>query len=170
MSIPLVLRLIHIVLGVFWAGTIFFLVLYLAPAIGRVGPDGGKVLAQISGARFFEVMPLVALITLVSGLWLMWIVSGGFGRPFFVSRWGIALTVGGAASIVAFLIGTLIMRPTTLRILAMRSDVEAAGSEEERQALLDGMQALRKRSRTASLWVAWLLLVAVAAMAGASYL
>lgn len=170
MSIALALRLIHIVLGVFWAGTIFFLVLYLAPAIGRVGPDGGKVLAQISGARFFEVMPAVALLTILSGLWLMWILSGGFAASFFASHWGLALTVGGAASVVAFVVGTVIMRPTTLRLLDLGPRLGAATSEEERQRLGEEIAALRKRSRTASRWVAVLLLVAVAGMAAARYL
>ena len=170
MSIALALRLIHVVLGVFWAGTIFFLVLYLAPAIGRAGPDGGKVLAQISGARFFEVMPLVALLTILSGLWLMWILSGGFGAAFFTSRWGLALTLGGAASLVAFVVGTMVMRPTTLRLLDLGPRLAASTSEEERQKLGEEMAALRYRSRTASRWVAVLLLVAVAGMAAARYL
>ena len=170
MTVALVLRLVHIVLGVFWAGTIFFLVLYLAPAIGRVGPDGGKVLAQISGARFFEVMPLVALVTILSGLWLMWILSGGFAAAFFASPWGLALTVGGAASVVAFLIGTMVMRPTTRRLLELGPRLGAATSEEERRALDAEMVGLRRRSRTASRWVAVLLLVAVAGMAAARYL
>jgi uncharacterized membrane protein len=170
LSIPLVLRLVHIILGVFWAGTVFFLVLFLAPAMGRVGPDSGKVMVQINKARFFEIMPLAALITILSGTWLMWIDSNGFGAPFFGSHWGVSLTVGGVAALMAFLVGTLIMRPATLRMLALGPRLGAAQSDEERGALGAQMDVLRRRSRTSSVWVAWLLLLAVAAMAGARYL
>jgi uncharacterized membrane protein len=169
-SIALVLRLIHIVLGVFWAGTLFFLVLFLAPAMGRAGPDAGKVMIQINKARFFEIMPLAALITILSGVWLMWILSDGFGALFFASRWGMTLTVGGVAALVAFIIGTMVMRPTTLRLLDLGPRMAASSSDEERQSLGAEMEALRSRSQTASRWVALLLLVAVAAMAGARYL
>lgn len=170
MSIALVLRLIHIVLGVFWAGTLFFLVLFLAPALGRVGPDAGKVMVQMNRARFFEIMPLAALITILSGLWLMWILSDGFDAAFFSSRWGLTLTVGGSCALLAFLIGTVVMRTATLRLLALAPRMAAAASDEERSALGAQMEALRRRSRTSSLWVAALLLVAVASMAAARYL
>ncbi|NIQ59859.1 MAG: hypothetical protein GWN71_42990 [Gammaproteobacteria bacterium] len=169
MTLALVLRVIHIVLGVFWAGAVFFLVLFLAPAVGRVGPDGGKVMAEIDRARFLEVMPILALVTILSGVWLMWIVSGGFAGAFFSSGWGQSLTVGGAAALVAFLIGTLRMRPATKRVLGLGPQMAAATSDEERARLGAEMQALRKRARKASVWVAWLLLVAVAGMAAARY-
>jgi hypothetical protein len=170
MSVVLVLRLVHIILGVFWAGSIFFLVLYLAPALGRLGPDGGKVMAQLDRARFFEVMPLVALVTILSGAWLMWIGSGGFGTLYFTSRWGLSLTVGALAALAAFVIGTAVMRPASKRLLALGPRVAAAASDEERQRLGAEVGALGRRARVASLWVAGLLLIAVAAMAGARYL
>ena len=169
MTIALVLRLLHIVLGVFWAGVVFFLVLYLGPAIQRAGPDGGMVMQEINKARFFEVMPLAALITIATGVWLMWLVSNGFDTPFFSSRWGISLSVGGAAAIVAFVIGVFIMRPATTRMLELGPQMASASSDEERQQLGAEMQTLQARSRAASVWVAWLLLIAVAGMAAARY-
>lgn len=169
MSLALVLRLIHIVLGVFWAGVVFFLVVFLAPAMGRAGPGGGAVMAQINRARFFEILPAVALITILSGAWLMWIVSGGFDAAFFSSGWGVSLTVGGVAALVAFVIGTAVMRPATLRLLELGPQLAKATSEEQRQRLESTVAALRRRSRTASVWVAWLLLIAVAGMAAARY-
>lgn len=170
MNVVLVLRLLHIILGVFWAGAIFFLVLFLAPALGRVGPEGRKVMAQLDRARFFEVMPLVALVTILSGAWLMWIGSGGFRPLYFTSRWGLTLTAGAIAAIVAFGVGTAIMRPTSKRLLALGPRVAAAPSDDERERLGAEVGALRRRARTASLWVAGLLLIAVVAMAGARYL
>ena len=46
MSIYLiVLRLLHIVAGTFWAGTTFFMVSFMYPAISLAGPGGGGLYA-----------------------------------------------------------------------------------------------------------------------------
>ena len=169
MALTLVLRLIHIILGVFWAGAIFFLVLFLAPAVQRAGPGGGKVMGEINEARFFQIMPLVALVTILSGAWLLWILTGGFEPDFMGSPWGISLSVGALAAIIAFVIGVFVMRPATTRIMEFGPQMAAAASDEERQAISAELAPLRKRSRTAGIWVAWLLLIAVATMAIARY-
>ncbi|MDX1675450.1 MAG: hypothetical protein R3314_11705 [Longimicrobiales bacterium] len=169
MTLTLMLRLIHIILGVFWAGVIFFLVLFLGPAVRRSGPGGGRVMAEINRARFFEVMPVVALVTILSGAWLLWLLSGGFEAAFMGTPWGISLSVGAVAAVVAFVIGVFVMRPATTRMLELGPMMAAASSDEERQAIGAELAPLRKRSRTASLWVAWLLLIVVATMAVARY-
>lgn len=163
------LRIIHIALGVFWAGAVFFLVLFLAPAIRRVGPDGGRVLAEIDRARFLEIMPVAALITIASGLWMMWLESNGFAAAFFGSRRGLWLTIGGVAAILGLLVGVLVMRPATKRLLQIGPLMAAAQSDEERQLLGAEVPALQRRSRTSSVWVAILLLVAVLGMAVSRY-
>ena len=60
------LRLLHIVLGVFWAGTLIFVATYLVPSVREVGPDGVKVMGAIVRRRFLDVMPAVAAVTIVS--------------------------------------------------------------------------------------------------------
>ena len=40
-------RIVHIGLGVFWAGTIFFFVFLLEPSVRSVGPQGGLVMKAL---------------------------------------------------------------------------------------------------------------------------
>ena len=61
------LRLLHVGLGVFWAGTIFFIVLYLEPSVRAAGPAGGAVMQGLQERRLMTVLPVVALLTLVTG-------------------------------------------------------------------------------------------------------
>jgi hypothetical protein len=164
----LVLRIIHIGMGVFWAGTLIFLAFYLSPAMGRAGPAGGAVMQELQRAKLMVVMPIVALITILSGAWIMWILSGGFSARFFATRYGITLSIGAVASVVAFGIGYGVMRPAQARLGELGARL--AGAEpEERGRLAGEMGPLRARVGWTSRLIAWLLIVAVVTMAAARY-
>src|SRR6266480_6244219 len=91
----LVLRLIHIGGGAVWVGMMVFMVFFLTPAIAEAGPaEGGKLMAALQRRRIMVIMPVIALLTIGSGLWLM--------QRVYV---GVALNLGATAAIVAFLIG-----------------------------------------------------------------
>jgi hypothetical protein len=166
MSVTLLLRVIHILFGVFWAGVVFFMVSFLQPAVGRAGPEGGKVMAELNRARFFTWMPLIALVTILSGGWLMWGTSSGFEGAFFASRWGVSLSIGAVASLVAFGIGAAVMRPASARMFEIGGQM-AKAAPENRQALMAEMAGIQKRAGKAARWMAALLLIAVITMAAA---
>ena len=63
----LILRLLHILTGVFWAGTIFFMVSYLEPSARAAGPDAAKVMGNIQKRGLMTVLPIMALLTILSG-------------------------------------------------------------------------------------------------------
>lgn len=164
-SLVLVLRLVHVVLGVFWAGAMIFLALFLVPAVRDAGPDGAKVMAALQRRRLLDVMPAVALLTILSGVWLYWIGSGGFASAAVTSPRGLALGVGGLLSLFAFGIGVGVMRPATLRAGSAAQRAAQLPEGEERAAQLATVQRLRARSATAGRYVAVLLFGAAALMA-----
>lgn len=163
------LRIVHIVTGVFWAGAIFFIVSFLLPTFKTVGPDAGKVFAELRRRGMFNWLPTIALLTVLSGLWLYMIRMQG-STSWAAGREGSTLGLGAAAAIVAFLIGTFVMRPSTLKAadLAGRATGMPAGAEKE--AMMAMVQRLRARSGMAARAAAGLLLVTVVAMAIARYL
>ncbi|HUP21069.1 MAG TPA: hypothetical protein VM778_14115 [Gemmatimonadota bacterium] len=165
----LALRIIHIGAGVFWAGSVIFLSFYLMPAVGRAGPDGGRVMQELQKGRLMQVLPAAALATILSGAWLMWTLSGGFHPRFFGSGYGVSLTIGAVASIIAFLIGVTVMRSAQLRMTELAPRI-ATAADDERARIGAEVAALRARSGRASRAVAWLLVVAVLTMAAARYL
>src|SRR6478672_1450895 len=104
--LTLVLRLIHVGGGAMWVGMFAFMTFYLSPALAEVGPEGGKLMAALQRRRIMVVMPVIALLTIGSGFWLMMRVYGGPAN-LAASRMGIALNVGATAAVVAFLIGII---------------------------------------------------------------
>jgi hypothetical protein len=169
MDIPLILaRLLHIGLGAFWVGTMFFNALFLGPALQDIGPDAAKVGAALVRRRMMLVMPIVAILTLLSGFWLYWRVSGGFAPGYMGSNQGRTLGVGGVAALLAFVVGMILVRPAMGRAAALtQSAAQASGAERETQ--MAEAQAARNRSAVGGRWVSWLLGLALVAMAIARY-
>lgn len=164
------LRLLHIVLGVFWAGTLIFIATFLNPAVRAAGPDGGRVMLRLQERGLLNIMPVVAAFTILSGLALYWRVSGGLQDVWVASRLGIAFAIGGVASIVAFVIGVFVMRSAALRVATLVPGLEQLPEGPARQARQAEIQLLRQRAAAATRWVAGFLAIAVVTMAVARYL
>ncbi len=164
------LRLLHIVLGVFWAGALIFVALFLVPSVQDVGPDGAKVMAALQRRRFMDVMPIVAGLTILSGLWLYWRLSGGPHRAWVTSPLGLALGVGGLLAVIAFVVGVGVMRPAVMRAGPLAQAAAQMPEGSDRSAQLAVVQQLRRRSASAGRVVAVLLALATALMAVARYM
>lgn len=165
-----VLRLIHILGGVYWAGTIFFFVTFLEPSLRSLGPDGGKVMVRFFERGYLKLLPSVAVVTILSGLWLLWIVSGGADPAWMGSRSGIALSTGGTFAIIGFVLGMVIMRPAAARIWAIAQRLPQEGDEGAKNALMTEMGHLRARAQLGARLVFAMLVAAVGLMAIARYL
>lgn len=165
-----VLRLIHILGGVYWAGTMFFFVTFLEPSLRSLGPDGGKVMIRFFERGFLKLLPTFAVVTILSGLWLLWIVSGGFDAAWMGSGSGIALSTGGAIAIIGFVLGLAIMRPAAARIWDIARRLPQETDEAAKNALMAEMGRLRSRSQLGARLVFSMLVVAVGLMAVARYL
>jgi hypothetical protein len=166
----IVTRLIHIVLGVFWAGTIFFVVIFLEPSVRAAGPDGARVMQGLQQRHYMNVMPIVAGLTILSGLALYWWLSGGLEVGWITSNTGMSLTIGGVAAILAFIVGLVGMRRAALKAGRLGMELQQSTEGPARDALQAEMQALRVRARRSAHWVAALLIIAVVAMAVGRYL
>jgi uncharacterized membrane protein len=167
--ILILLRAVHVVGGVFWAGAILFVVHFLEPAVREAGPDGAKVMQALGKRRYLEVVPTVAFFTLVSGYALYWRTFGRIHPGPGASVPELAFALGGFASVVAFVIGVSFLRPSALRIGTLGTEI-AGAAEDRKPALQDEIGRLRLRMRRSGRWVAALLGLAVLAMAVARYL
>jgi hypothetical protein len=168
-SLPVVLRIVHVLGAIYWAGTIFFFVTYLEPSLRSLGPDGGKVMAKLFERGYLTVLPIIALLTIIAGFWLLWIVSAGFDSAWMGSRLGISLSTGGALATIAFLVGLFVMRPAAVRIWAIMREMPSL-SEEQRNARMNEMASLRARTSMAARAIFVLLLATALLMAVARYI
>lgn len=166
----IVLRLLHIIGGVFWVGTALFNTFYLVPALTAAGPAAGQIMASLQQRKLFTVLPLVAVVTMLTGLRLIWIASSGFEGSYFESATGSALAAGGLAAIVAFVIGLAVVRPAMMRAGQLTMQLQGVTEPAQRDPIVAQMAILRRRGAKGNAGVTLLLLLAAAAMAVARYL
>ena len=165
----IVLRLVHVVGGIFWVGAILFNSLFLFPAMMEAGPGAGAVMAGLQRRKMMSILPLVALLTILAGARLMSIASAGSGGQYFQSTTGRTLAIGAAAGIIAFFIGILVGRPSGMRAGQLAAAI-AKAPESERATLAAELAAVNRRAKLASNSVVVLLVIAAGAMAVARYL
>src|SRR5687767_5651051 len=136
----LILRILHIACGVFWAGTALVMVFYIFPAVERAGADGGKILQAITGTnKFPQVLALVSAVTVATGLLLMWHLSSGFTPSWFTSKYGMSLAIGGFTALIAFFQAVFINRPSIMRsesIMHFVAQRNGVPTDQERNELM----------------------------------
>jgi len=124
----ILLRLIHILFGVFWAGTAIFNAVFLLPAVRALGPAGGPVMQEIAGKRKLPVYFLVAgLLTVLSGFGLYWHDSQGFTNGFMRSAGGMTFGIGAVLAIIAVLLGIFVVTPAAMRAGKLGAAIAAGG-------------------------------------------
>jgi hypothetical protein len=168
-ALVIVLRLVHILCGVLWVGFGVFMAVVLGPALERMGPDGGKVMSAIGPKLHTVLMPLVAILTILSGVWLYWIVSGGFSGAYAHSRMGMTFAIGGVAAITTFVLGLTVIRPAMTRAMILGASIGSAPPERQAAIAAEAKQ-FRDRAIGAGKLGTSLLVVATLCMAVARYL
>lgn len=161
------LRLIHVLGGIFWVGSALFNALFLFPAFAQAGPAAGQVMAGLARRRAFIFMPVIALLTILSGIRLMWITSG-FSSDYLSTPSGRTFAIAALAAILAFVFGILVNRPVGVRVAQISASL-ANAAPDERQRLSAELDKLRGRLSVATTVVIILLLVAATGMAIGRY-
>lgn len=167
-STLILLRLLHIVLGVFWAGTMVFLAAFFIPTM-RAVPNAGAVMQHIMVARKLSAwLAVTSIVTLLSGITLYWNASLGFTSAWLHSGTGRTFGAGGVFAILAFILGMVINNPGGRRLTALAASIQAAGGTPTSTQATE-IQALQKRMALSTVIIAMLVALATAAMASARY-
>src|SRR6185436_14647067 len=166
-ALQIVLRLLHILLGIFWVGGVLFVAVFLGPAVRDAGPEGGKVMAALGKRGVPKIMPIVGLVTILSGLWLYSRDSVGFNSGYIKSPTGMTFGIGGLLAILGLAFGAVVLAPTFKRISDMAQSPPA--DPAARDAHTAELQKLRAKFAKGSNLVAVTLALAAACMAIARY-
>jgi hypothetical protein len=158
----IVLRFTHVFFGALWVGMMAFQVFFLMPALGQAGPDAGKVMAAMLKMRVPIILPIFALLTLISGFWMFQRLAGGAPDALMATPMGKAFGFGGLSALLAFLIGVFVMRPAMMKSVTLAQSGNPAHGPE--------IQRLRARGALLGQVVTYMLLFTLAAMAVARYL
>ena len=168
--VMIVLRLVHIFAGILWAGSGFFLLLVLIPAMNAMGQEGIRFRQGfIVKSRFNTVMPIASLLTTLAGVILFVRVSDHFNSDWLSSDGGIVLSIGSLAGLLAFGHGTGVTGPTFRKSATLLKAIEAQGGPPT-EAQMAELQALgRKSARHARISVL-MLIIAIVGMSAARYM
>jgi uncharacterized membrane protein len=123
----IVMRIIHIFSGVFWAGTAFFMISFVAPSVIATGAEGQMFMQQLAfQSRFTTAMLAVAVLTVLSGLVMYWQIFE-FQLRALSTGYGLMLTLGAVAGFIGFLTGYFMQNRITQRMKAISATIAASG-------------------------------------------
>lgn len=118
------LRIIHIVFGIFVAGTYLFLVPILEPRLKRLGP-------AIQGPVMQSLMPILTpvmgtsfVIIIGTGVAMVLRMRGGSLDTLLTTGWGWAMIIGLIATLVVVIIGFGFITPTGIRMGKLGRSIE----------------------------------------------
>ena len=165
-----VLRVVHILAGVFWVGAALTTLLFIQPTARELGPAAGPFMMHLAGRkRLIDYVLSAAGLTVLAGLLMYWRVTGGLDLDVIGTAYGISLTIGALCAIAAFSIGVSVVRPGIMATLAIGREVAAGGGAPTPEQAAQ-MQTIQRRSIAAGKAIVPLLIVAVIGMAAARYL
>ena len=167
-TITLILRLVHILAGIFWVGTVFLVACFLIPTVRETGREGGRFMQHLMQRRRLQVfLGLAMLLTVLSGVIMYARLAAATHGAWAGTRPGITYGVGALSAILAAAVGGAIGSSAGRRMLAAGQAIGPSGPTQEQQAEMTRLQA---RMSLGARLAAGLLAIAAGAMAIARYL
>jgi uncharacterized membrane protein len=154
----LLARAVHIGGGVAWAGSVFMMTSVILPLAAKHGTAGFGRWVGMIGRRVGPASGIAALLTILSGIYLMGVLHPGDR-----SVGGLVLISGAAAGVLSFAVGFFIGRPAGLKLAQLSEQQGESGAPSAEAA--QRLAALRARSAISARVTAALLGLAVLAMA-----
>ncbi|MCC6720731.1 MAG: hypothetical protein IT243_00905 [Bacteroidia bacterium] len=110
------IRLIHIIFGTIWVGSNLFMALFLYPAVKLSGNIGNQFLPYLPKTNNMPMtMTISGFIAIVTGIWIIYYMSGG-SFDYLSSSLGKCILIGGILGLIAFVNGVFYIRPKGLKI------------------------------------------------------
>jgi uncharacterized membrane protein len=168
--VNLVLRVLHILAGMFWAGGTIVFAWFIEPNASALGPAGIPFTQRLAASSGFpKWISLSAAVSTLAGAWLLWQSSAGFSAGWFSTGFGLSITLGAITGISAALIGMLVQTPASARLGRLsRAVAQAGGPPTQDQSLEIGLA--QRRLRLGGRITAVLLVLTVVFMAAARYM
>ncbi len=161
----IVLRLVHILSGVFWVGAGMVTYFFLSPAVAATGESGQKMMGyMITKERMTVRITVAAVLTVLAGGFLYWIDSGGLTSAWIGSPAGLGFAIGALFALVGLGTGMMVGRNA-----AKLGKIAAAAQGKPSPEQIAEMQAAQKQMGNMSRISTIALIIALACMATARY-
>jgi uncharacterized membrane protein len=161
-----ILRFLHIIAGIVWAGGAILMNLVIGPAIGATGDAGRQFAGHLMGkTAFSKIMMGSGLVTVLAGTALYGINSNWFSSRWMLTNQGIGFGIGAIAGIFALGFGFMIGN-TNGKLAALGAQIQGKPTEEQMSAM--GM--LRKQQVFVTNGNTICMIISVSLMAGSRLL
>jgi uncharacterized membrane protein len=159
------LRIIHIVGGVFWVGGTLIMTFFIGPTVGATAEAGQKFVGHLmNNLKFSNRMSAAAGLTILAGA-ILFGLDARAGSAWLRSGMGVGLSIGAGFAVIGFIFGILVGR-TTKAMADLGAKMQGKPSPDQ----ISQMQTIRKQQATYSIISAIALILAVTFMAIARYL
>lgn len=148
-ALLVVLRVIHICSGIYWAGASVALGAFVMPSARAIGSEGGKFMQHLLGpGRLPVAMGASAVLTNISGLILFGMVHG-FRLGMLQTGFGLSLSLGSIIGLVAMVHGGAVEGRLSSQMDKLTKEIQSAGKppSAEQAALLQTLQVKVSRGQ-----------------------
>ena len=124
----LVLRLVHVIASVCWAGGAFIFFLFVEPTAKALAPTGMQFVQHMVVKRRYSIfMSVASTLTVLTGALLLWQDASGQWLAWMRTGPGLGFTLGSAVGIVVYMVGIFGIRPRADRLGIISQDIQLAG-------------------------------------------
>jgi hypothetical protein len=163
------LRVLHVLIAAIWIGSTVFIAVLLMPAVEDSGPSGGMVMTRIVRGGIVKYMAILGGTTALTGIYLLWRLTGGFDPVVSASTTGMVYGIGGVLGIIAVIIGGSVVGRSAVKNVQVMEQAAAAPAGPAKDALLQQGAMLRQRMKTSGNVVIVLQAIALVLMAIGHY-
>lgn len=165
----IVLRFIHVVASVCWAGGAFIFFLFVEPTAKAMAPTGMQFVQYMVNKRRYSVfMGISSSLTVLSGALLLWQTGGKNILGYVNTGPGLGFTLGAIVGTLVYFIGMFGVKPRAEKMARLGAEIQAAGGPPtpSQGALL---KKLDREMSTIGIADFWLVAVSLALMATARF-
>ena len=146
----LALRAAHVLCAGVWIGSTAYVSLLLGPVVEEAGPAGGQIMMRLDRRGLHTYMAVISITTVLSGAYLLWRFTGGFDLSVVATHAGVAFGTGGAAGVLAGIIGATVIGRCSAQVMAIMGEAVPLADGPAKGALMQRAGALRARIKRAT--------------------
>ena len=154
---------IHIGAGVMWVGGLAYLRFIVLPTLTSAAPTvRGPIMVEL-GPRTVRYMLRLAEITMAAGVLNIFLADRISSlNQLFITSWGGVIFFGLAGSLVVYIMGQAVTRPTTMRIVEILRAASAGGAPADAPALLEALANKQRNMLTLQLAISTVVILTMA--------
>jgi len=140
----IVLRFVHVIASVCWAGGGFVTFLFIGPTAKDLAPAGMQFLAHMAGKRRFNTFMVInSTLTVLSGALLLWASTGGDLVTYMKTGPGLGFALGSLAGVVVYFVGMFGIGMPLGKLTQLGEEIQKAGTPPTPEQVAE-MQKLEK--------------------------